>query len=279
MMLSNKHLWSGFAVWSAIAISLSICSQASAAETKAGVAAVINKQVVGSLRGTEITLSPGSDVFVDQIVRTGDASAAQLRLLDSTSLSIGPDSEVTLDQFVYSGNRGTGTVVFNLGKGVFRFISGTQQPTSYQIKTKIATIGVRGTIIEVQVTDDWMTLLLKSGLSTATMPGGRVERLSVPGTAVTIHANGQVEGPRPWSGKISLFDSVAGDVTGSVTTFGAATGAGGQLITTGAFSTLTGLSQNRAPTTNTPPLDPPPFQGPAFTTTTSPVTAVRAVSP
>ncbi len=282
-MRSHKHGLLGFATWSAIAIGLSICTHASAQDTKAGIAAVINKEVTGSLRGNEITLAPGSDVYVDQIVRTGGESAAQLRLLDSTSLSLGPSSQVTLDQFVYNGNRGTGTVIFNVGKGVFRFISGTQQPTSYQIKTKIATIGVRGTVIEVQVTDDWMMLLLKSGLSTATMPGGRVERLSVPGTVVTIFANGQVEGPKPWAGRISLFESVAGDVTGSVTTFGAVTGSGGQLTTIGAFSAVSGLGQNRAPP-GIPPLppSPPSSQQPAFltfTTGATPAPAVRPVSP
>ena len=54
-------------------------------------------------------------------------------------------SEVRLDRFVYNPDRSTGQVTVEASRGVFRFVTGSQDPKSYAIKTPIATIGVRGT--------------------------------------------------------------------------------------------------------------------------------------
>lgn len=115
------------------------------AEGKIGVAAAVQNQVFGNAQ----PLSNGSSVFANERIRTGDASTAQLLFLDQTNLAVGPKSEVVLDRFVYDPNRGKGNVVVQTGRGVFRFVSGSQDPTSYQIKTPAATIGIRGTMFTV----------------------------------------------------------------------------------------------------------------------------------
>ena len=119
---------------------------------KIGVASAVSNRVESVVGGGTRALSVGGDVFARQMVRTGEASAAQLLFLDETSLSIGPSSEVTLDRFVYDPNRGSGNVVLNATRGAFRFVSGSQQPSSYQIRTPVATIGVRGTIFDCYIT-------------------------------------------------------------------------------------------------------------------------------
>jgi hypothetical protein len=119
---------------------------------KIGVASAVSNRVESVVGGGARPLSVGGDVFARQMVRTGEASAAQLLFLDETSLSIGPSSEVTLDRFVYDPNRGSGNVVLNATRGAFRFVSGSQQPSSYQIRTPVATIGVRGTIFDCYIT-------------------------------------------------------------------------------------------------------------------------------
>jgi hypothetical protein len=118
---------------------------------KIGVASAVSNRVESVVGGGARPLSVGGDVFARQMVRTGEASAAQLLFLDETSLSIGPSSEVTLDRFVYDPNRGSGNVVLNATRGAFRFVSGSQQPSSYQIRTPVATIGVRGTIFDCYI--------------------------------------------------------------------------------------------------------------------------------
>jgi hypothetical protein len=131
---------------------------------KIGVASAVKNRVEGSTGGGARPLSAGSSVFAREVVRTGDESAAQLLFLDETSLSIGPQSEVTLDRFVFDPNRGTGNVVINLGKGALRFATGSQKPSNYQIRTPVATIGVRGTLFDVYATKDkigqWIVILI-----------------------------------------------------------------------------------------------------------------------
>ena len=159
------------------------------AQNKIGVAAAVKNQVTSNAR----PLVAGSDVRVREVVRTGADSMAQLLFADETSLSIGPQSEVTLDRFVYDPNRRAGNVVFNTGRGVFRFVSGSQQPTSYQIKTPVATIGVRGTVI------DWISQIGKtifiqvSGIGQYTLPNGQVITLDKPGTALIVYRDGKFE--------------------------------------------------------------------------------------
>jgi hypothetical protein len=96
-------------------------------------------------------VSAGSEIFANETVRTGEASLAQLLFLDQTSLSVGPGSEVKLDRFVYNPDRKTGSVVLETSRGAFRFVTGSQNPSNYIIKTPLATIGVRGTIFNTRI--------------------------------------------------------------------------------------------------------------------------------
>src|SRR5947207_4173012 len=125
---------------------------AAGAEPKVGVASAARNQVHGIIGGGTRALSAGSEVFSNEVVRTGDDSVAQLLFLDSTSLSVGARSEVKLDRFVYNPERKTGNVVLEASRGAFRFVSGSQAPTNYTIKTPLATIGVRGTIVDGYIT-------------------------------------------------------------------------------------------------------------------------------
>jgi hypothetical protein len=141
-----------FSTVSSFALAAILSSNGALAQgtAKIGVASAVKNKVEGSAGGTR-ALSTGSSVFAREVVRTGDQSTAQLLFLDETSLSIGPQSEVTLDRFVFDPNRGAGSVVLNATKGALRFVSGSQQPSSYQIRTPVATIGVRGTIFDCYV--------------------------------------------------------------------------------------------------------------------------------
>ena len=63
------------------------------------------------------SLSPGSEVFANETVRTGNLGQADLVFLDQTNLTVGPTSEVLLDKFVYDP---TGPkVVLQLTRGAF----------------------------------------------------------------------------------------------------------------------------------------------------------------
>jgi opacity protein-like surface antigen len=172
-----------------------------------GSARSVANQVDGILRGATRSLAVGSDVFSNEVVRTGDAASAQLVFLDSTNLSVGPRSAVTLDRFVYNPDRNTGRVVVRASRGIFRFVTGSQPSRDYTVETPVATIGVRGTIFDLLVRAGRTVVVLVEGAVVVSAHGGPTVTLTVPGTAVTVYAGGRVDGPRPFNGPI--FDTAS----------------------------------------------------------------------
>lgn len=190
----------------AAAAMILLAGAAPAAASKIGVTSATKNDVQANNR----RLSAGSDIFANERVRTGVESTAQLLFLDKTSLSIGPQAELTLDRFVYNPNRGTGEVVLNSVKGAFRFVSGSQDPRHYTIKTPVATLGVRGTVVDYLVQNGKAVFILVQGSAELKMPGGQVVNLTKPGTVYIVHANGKIEGPLPNDGTIvHAFGNIA----------------------------------------------------------------------
>jgi hypothetical protein len=177
----------------------------SAAEEKIGSASTTSNKVEGIIAGADTrTIEAGSEVYLNELVRTGDASVARLVFLDDTDLRVGPKSEVKLDRFVYDPDRSAGSVVVRAGRGIFRFVTGSQRPQNYLIQTPIASIGVRGTIFDLLVLPDRVTVILISGQIQVTTLLGRVVELTRSGTSITVFANGFVLGPRVWRGTIRV---------------------------------------------------------------------------
>src|SRR6185312_3327512 len=131
---------------------------------KAGAASTVKGPSVTGVVGADTSaIVAGKDVFADEVVNTDDASATELMFLDQTNLSITPGSSVKIDKFVYDPNGNKGGVVINVARGSLRFVTGSQDPTDYQIKTPVATIGVRGTIVNFITTDQGLAVQLEDG--------------------------------------------------------------------------------------------------------------------
>src|SRR5262249_18212540 len=129
-------------------------STASNAETRSaaiGVAASITPSAEGGTGTVFSTLAPGSELHASETVRTGDAGKADLVFIDRTNLTVGPTSEVVLDKFVYDPVGNKGKVVLQTTRGAFRFVTGTQDHSAYQINTPYGSLGVRGTAFTCEV--------------------------------------------------------------------------------------------------------------------------------
>jgi hypothetical protein len=159
------------------------------AAQKVGVAAAIQNDVQGSSGGAAQKLAPGSQLFEQEVVKTGPDSLAQLIFLDETSLSVGPKAQVKLDKFVFDPNRKAGSVILSASKGAFRFVDGAQDPRNYTIKTPVATIGVQGTIVDCYVFAAGLVCIVEDGIAKV---GGHTVKA---GQAILVSANGSVHGP------------------------------------------------------------------------------------
>lgn len=177
-----------FKTFGALACGLAIIlfPATASAQTKIGVAATVKNQVLGGGR----PLAAGASVHANEIIKTGDASSAQLQFVDQTNLLVGALSEVKLDRFVYDPNRGNGRVVLNAGKGVFRFVTGTQSKQSYRINTPVATIGVRGTVFTFANSGSKLILTTSNGVVIVTiLPNGPVVEVPA-GYSIVVYPGG-----------------------------------------------------------------------------------------
>src|SRR5271166_3672162 len=134
---------------------MGLCALAAAggahAQQNIGSTAESHNNVSRELSGAAGPLKAGDEVYRNELVRTGADSTAKLVFLDSTNLAIGPTSRVTLDQFIYAGEVNGQKMTVNLAKGVFRFTTGALDKKAYEISTPTATIGVRGTVLDIGV--------------------------------------------------------------------------------------------------------------------------------
>ncbi len=167
------------------------------AATKIGVTAAAQNQVQGVQGGATQALAAGSQIFQDEVIKTGAQSMAQLLFLDQTSLSVGPQAQVTLDKFVYNPNTGAGSVVFAATQGAFRFVSGTQASNHYSIETPVATIGARGTVIDCYLSPSGLYCVAQEGKSdgAVTIKVGDKTYVLKPGEALFVAADETVTGP------------------------------------------------------------------------------------
>lgn len=92
----------------------------------------------------------GDDVALGDTITSGDESSLQVMLLDETTFAVSANAELVVDKFVYDPDRGTGEMAASVAKGAFRFMSGrtARNPRNVEIDTPVASMGIRGTIVE-----------------------------------------------------------------------------------------------------------------------------------
>lgn len=102
--------------------------------------------------GTQRPLRRRSAVYIGDQIETGANMKAQLRFTDGTIVSLRENSLYVIEQYQFNQSEATDTNVTQLLKGGLRTITGAiskQNPDAYEVKTPVATLGVRGTDYEL----------------------------------------------------------------------------------------------------------------------------------
>ncbi|HEX9590989.1 MAG TPA: FecR domain-containing protein, partial [Bradyrhizobium sp.] len=136
------------------------------AQTRVGEAAVVKNEVVRVMASATSQINVGDGVLRDEIVRTGLDSAARLVMADSTNLSLGPSATITLDRTVFNDEHSYRDITIRLTTGAFRFVTGHSDKNAYKITTGLATIGVRGTTLDILSQRGKTTVKLQQGAAT-----------------------------------------------------------------------------------------------------------------
>lgn len=164
-----------------------------------GDAVVIVNTVFADFEKAQRTLATGDDVRQNEVIEVTNDSRGELKLDDDTKLALGPGSRLVLDTFVYDSDKKAGSVVIDMAKGAFRFITGVAAKPTYVIKTPNASITVRGTIFDVFILpDDTVWLLLHEGGVEVTGAKSACRVLNQPGRLLRISNDGVVGQPVDW---------------------------------------------------------------------------------
>lgn len=206
-----------------------------------GLAESVTNRVTGDIAGIRRELAPDADVHRNEIIRTEAQSATRLRFADRSDLRLGPQAQIRLDAFVFSGNAGS---AMNLSRGALRFVSGNGPTGSYQIKTPVATIGLRGTGVDVVLRSGRVFVTLLEGAARVCVGGGQCTDL-VNRCDYVEAGGGRAQPARPLNSTVPTFNS-------------ACSGAGcGQVVcTSSAAAPSPSPSPSRAGTPAAPGYDP-----------------------
>ncbi len=115
---------------------------------------LFTKGNVTAQRDAVIALSKGDGVLATDTIATGDASRAQLLMIDGAKIAVRPNSEIRLDEYSYAAASTTvveqsqDKSVISLVKGGFRTITGAigeGDRSNYEVRTPVGVLGIRGT--------------------------------------------------------------------------------------------------------------------------------------
>jgi len=214
-------------------------SHALAASDQIGLAVVIRNDV-NQVEPKASKILAGEDLYRDEVVQTKGDSSAKFVLKDSTNLMLGPNSTLKLDRAVFSDEKSIGDIAIKLTVGSFRFITGNSAKESYAITTPIATMGVRGTTLDLRIERFQNTVVLKDGQSRV-CAGGKCVELMKPGDTAVVKAYSsrvdiEMQPSSTWSfdsacagmcGPMSFAEAQNAITTGAIGTGGAGGGGGG----------------------------------------------------
>jgi hypothetical protein len=129
-------------------------------------------------------------------------SSLQVLLKDQTVFTVGPDCELTIDKFVYDPTKSNNGMGATVAKGMFRFMSGNISKSgadSVSIDTPVASMGIRGTIVEGLVGPFAVEIARRLGLIT---PGMAIDDIGA--TLFVLRGPGQATVANNKTGEIDV---------------------------------------------------------------------------
>jgi len=104
--------------------------------------------------GKVIELNSKSVLLKNDEIKTSKNAKVQLFFKDETIITIGKESSFKVREYIFEKKNTNHSLDFSMLKGVFKIISGSIgkiNPDNFKIKTKSASIGIRGTQIDLNI--------------------------------------------------------------------------------------------------------------------------------
>lgn len=144
-----------------IALGLLLAAVVAHAQTPVGRASRLTGDQVSSAQaagGPVRKLAEGNPVFAGERIRTGTATVLEIEFNDKSRFTLGPNTEFEVERYFQAAGGTPGEEAFSsrIFKGAFRFVSGLiarRKHENVRITIAVATIGIRGTRFEGEVTE------------------------------------------------------------------------------------------------------------------------------
>lgn len=161
-------------------------------------------------------LQEGSPVYTSDVITTAEDANVEIGFIDDSVLSQGARSSVTIDDYVYDGSGGdASSLLLDMAKGTFRVVTGSiakENPEGVQIKSPLATIGIRGTGLDFDITDggERYGVFDYENLDVFISNATGVRFITGEGIMVDVGADGTIGPPRPYTPEeMEFFNQVA----------------------------------------------------------------------
>ena len=190
---------------SAATLLAGIIATSAGAQTSIGTAVAVDDNVSGN---NARPIRTSSSVFANERISANQTGLGQFEFVDGTKIVVGPGASMVFDELVYNpGGSSFNKFVIQSTSGAVRFISGASPSSSYEIRTPVGTLGLRGTAFDMQHLSGRTYLMLISGSLEFCANNGQCEILRRKCDFMIINANGTFTPPtQPRSGGFSSSD-------------------------------------------------------------------------
>jgi len=141
----------------------------------------------------EIVVSMGMEIEKNDLIHTKSKAKLQIVFNDNTIITMGKNADLAVNDYLYDERKPKAE--FKMLSGVFRTVTGKIgkiAPNRFKIKTKTATIGIRGTTVEISTTDDGDAVGFSKGHGSVTSDATGETKDVGTGQMVTVTPNGKM---------------------------------------------------------------------------------------
>ena len=139
-----------------LALLLAAAASVALAQDYAGIVKTVKGTASAERAGAQVPLAPGVAIQQGDRIHTGNNGYIGITMKDDTLLTLGPGSSLNLESYRFDPKTHDGNFAAYLGRGVLSVVTGLipkAAPDAFVVRTRISTMGVRGTEFIVEATD------------------------------------------------------------------------------------------------------------------------------
>jgi len=129
--------------------------QIASAVSAVGNVAKISGMAVVTRNGVPVELKQGDRLLKGDVVQTGADATIGISFVDGTALGLASNARIVLDEMTYDPNGSSNSSLLSLIQGTITLVAGhTAKYGNMRVETPVATMGIRGTAIMVEIAAD-----------------------------------------------------------------------------------------------------------------------------